>query len=463
MNLFIFFRDFRIQDNIGLQKATNKSGKIVPIFCFTPEQIDEKKNKYFSNNSLQFLCECLNDLRQNINKEGGELYIFYSNLIKLLESIYRTETIESIHFNMDYTPYAKKRTLLIESFCKKLGIKCFIYEDYLLGPIGSFLKPNSQPYTVYTPFKNNVYDKKDLIPRVSRWRSFSFMKKNSLKSMKESEYDLRKFYTQNSQAHVHGGRKVAQALLTRAKSLSYDNNRNELSFETTNLSAFIKYGCVSIREVFHKLHERKQGGICDQLIWREFYFYVAYYFPEVLSRSRNFQSKYDKIKWVTNKKWFNAWCDGRTGYPVVDACMMQLNKTGYMHNRGRLITSNFLNRILGMDWRLGERYFAQKLIDYDPCVNNGNWQWIASTGTDPKPYFQRLFNPWLQSKKFDSDAKYIKTWLPQLKDIPAQDLHDWENVYKDYDIEYSLKNLNYYAPIIDYKKARERSISQYRL
>ena len=155
----------------------------------------------------------------------------------------------------------------------------------------------------------------------------------------------------------------------------------------------------------------------DQIIWREFYFYVSYYNPRLLEKGENYNRKYDKIKWVKNSKNLEAWKNGLTGYPVVDACMKELNTTGYMHNRGRLISSNFLNRILGLDWRLGEEYFAQQLTDYDPCVNNGNWQWIASTGTDPKPYFQRLFNPWLQSSKFDGNADYIKKWLPQLKNI----------------------------------------------
>lgn len=454
MNIFIFFRDFRIQDNNGLNQFMDETESVTPIFCFTPEQINENNNKYFSHNSVQFLCESLRDLRKNISQKGGELYIFHSELLTLLRKIHKESKIVSIGFNTDYTPYAKEREQAIKFMCKSLEITCKVYHDYLLAPIGSFLKGDGNPYTVYTPFKNFVYKNKNLIPNITIKRTFTFKKFNHLKSMKESTYDLDIFYKKNSKAHVHAGRKIALSLLTRAKNLAYDQNRNTLDFETTNLSAFIKYGNISIREAFHKLHESNQSGICDQLIWREFYFYIAYYFPHVIKRSKNYNPKYDGIKWVKNKKWFDAWCKGKTGYPIVDACMTQLNTTGYMHNRGRLIVSNFLNRILGMDWRLGERYFAQKLIDYDPCVNNGNWQWIASTGTDPKPYFQRLFNPWLQSAKFDPKAKYIKRWLPQLRNISPKDLHSWEDVYKDY-------NVDYFKPIVDYTEARKRSVQQY--
>ena len=188
-----------------------------------------------------------------------------------------------------------------------------------------------------------------------------------------------------------------------------------------------------------------------------------YFYPKVLETGSNFNPKYDNLKWVSissdkGVNYLEKWTQGRTGFPVVDAGMTQLNTTGYMHNRARLITANFLNRMLGLDWRLGERYFAIKLTDYDPAVNNGNWQWVSSTGTDPKPYFQRLFNPIIQSKKFDVDAEYIKKWLPQLNDIPAKHIHDWGK----YSNEYDLDDINYVAPIVDYKKARQRSIDMYR-
>jgi deoxyribodipyrimidine photo-lyase len=260
------------------------------------------------------------------------------------------------------------------------------------------------------------------------------------------------YYVHNSNNLVLGGRQHGLKQLKKSNQLNYEKNRNTLFIETTQLSSYIKYGCLSIREVYHYF---KETELKSQVIWREFYFYINYYFPELLDKSKNFQSKYDSIQWVSNKKHLDLWKKGETGYPIVDACMKQLNYSGYMHNRGRLISSNFMNRILGLDWRHGELYFAQQLIDYDPCVNNGNWQWIASVGVDPKPYFQRLFNPWLQSEKFDKDALYIKKWLPQLKDVPPKHLHQWEKYCQLYDI-------NYPNPIISYEEGRKRSVEMYR-
>jgi deoxyribodipyrimidine photo-lyase len=458
MHIFIFFRDFRIQDNRGLSKAMNEVGDIIPIFVFTPEQIHENKNKYFSNNSVQFLCESLDDLRQNIHKKGGELYIFHDNLVNALEKIHREEGISTIHFNRDYTPYAKKRALLIKAMGRRNNIIICEHEDYLLAPVGSFLKSDGKPYTIYTPFRNNVHNNDTLIPRKEERRTFSFEKREKLKKMRECHYNFNEYYSKNHLLHVNGGRKIGLKYLTKAKSLQYDDDRNKLSIETTNLSAYIKYGCLSIREVFHLLKDKNQIGICDQLIWREFYYYIVYYYPEVIGKSANFQPKYDDLEWVKSKSNFEKWCRGETGYPIVDACMRQMNKTGYMHNRGRLIASNFLNRMLGMDWRLGEKYFANMLVDYDPAVNNGNWQWIASTGTDPKPYFQRLFNPWLQSSRFDPNAEYIKKWIPELEGIPAKELHEWDKHCN----KYNTKQLGYAKPVVDYKSAREHSIKQYK-
>ena len=190
-------------------------------------------------------------------------------------------------------------------------------------------------------------------------------------------------------------------------------------------AAYIKFGLLSIREVYLECKLLK-NELIDQLIWREFYFYIIYYFPDTLAKSQNFNKKFDFIKWNSSKKNFKRWCEGKTGYPIIDACMTELNTTGYMHNRGRLITSNFLNRILGLDWRLGEKYFAQKLTDYDPSVNNGNWQWAAGTGADAAPYF-RIFNPILQGEKFDPDGLYTKYYIPELKNLPTKHLQKpWE-------------------------------------
>ena len=451
MNLFIFRRDFRLIDNKGLEYAMNNFDNIIPIFIFTPEQITTK-NKFISNNSIQFMIESLQDLDSELHKNNSKLHIFKGNNITVLKKIHKQINIDNIIFNKDYTPYAIKRDNSIKKFCKQNNINCVMIEDYLLHPIGTLLKDNNDPYTVYTPFKNNGL--KFTVEKPLKNKIKNLISENKLKTNEYIKYQT------NENILVRGGRLNGLKQLKNIKNQKkYNTNRNDLTIQTSLLSAYIKYGCISIREVYWYIINlfSKSNQLISQLFWREFYFYIAYYFPQVL-KGKNYNTKYDAIKWNTNNNLFKAWCDGLTGYPIIDAAMTELNTTGYMHNRGRLITSNFLNRILGQDWRKGEQYFATQLTDYDPSVNNGNWQWIASTGVDPKPYFQRLFNPWLQSKKFDKNAEYIKKWLPQLSEIPAKELHEWEKYSTDYD----LNDINYIKPIVDYKTQRKLSVDMYR-
>ena len=424
---------------------------IIPIFIFTPEQISSK-NKFKSDNAIQFMIESLKELDSELKKKGSKLHIFQGKNKTVLGKIFKELDVENVIFNMDYTPYAIKRDTEIAKLCKSKDINCIMHEDYLLAPVGSMLKKDGEPYTVFTPFKNNGYKLK--IDKPSKIKAKNLTKSNKLKTQDYIKYNI------NQNILVNGGRKNGLKQLKKLKDQKkYNTNRNKLSIETSLLSAYIKFGCISIREVYWNVKEKlgTSNSLLSQLFWREFYFYIAYYFPQVL-KGKNYNEKYDEIKWNKSKSKFEKWCNGETGYPVVDAGMREMNETGYMHNRARLITSNFLNRMLGMDWREGERYFATTLTDYDPSVNNGNWQWIASTGTDPKPYFQRLFNPIIQSEKFDKQAEYIKKWIPELKDVPAKDIHKWESKYKDYDV----KELGYFEPIVEYKKARAESVKMYR-
>ena len=401
--------------------------------------------------------------------------------------------VKAIVFNKDYTPYARKRDNEIDFFCKKYQyeITCDMVEDYLLSDfVGQYNKEtDGKPYTVFTPFKKNAIKKYRVIKPTYLKLGLSKYKKLFVYNDKSSALNIainkiimktnwKKGLTDvinykiNEDIQVRGGRvsaldKLKQLKKDKQSVKLYDKQRNQLSYQTTELSAYIKFGCVSIREVYwfvlNDIGMKKDDTLISQLYWREFYYYIVYFYPKVLETGSNFNPKYDNINWVSissekGMDYLEKWTQGRTGFPVVDAGMTQLNTTGYMHNRARLITANFLNRMLGLDWRLGERYFAIRLTDYDPAVNNGNWQWVSSTGTDPKPYFQRLFNPIIQSKKFDKDAEYIKKWLPQLKDIPAKHLHEWEK-YSD---KYDLNEIDYVAPIIDYKDARKRSVEMYR-
>lgn len=448
-SIFIFRRDLRLSDNKGLNYAFKNLNNIIPIFIFTPEQI--KDNKYKSANAVQFMIESLKDLDNELKKYGSRLHLFQGDNIKILKRLIRKINVENIIFNMDYTPYAIKRDKSIQKLCKKKNINCILTEDYLLSNIGDLNKKDGNPYTIFTPFKNNGLKHK--VDKPKNIRPKNLKKVNDLG---EKGYIK---YKENNNILVKGGRIEGLKILNKVKKQKkYNKDRNTLNISTTRLSAYIKFGNVSIREVYWKIKNlfKTRNNLLSQIYWRDFYYYIAYYFPRVL-KGKNYSLKYD-LKWNYSESKFKKWCKGETGYPIVDAGMRELNETGYMHNRSRLITSNFLNRILGLDWRKGEKYYATKLTDYDPAVNNGNWQWIASVGVDPKPYFQRLFNPWLQSKRFDLDAKYIKKWLPELKIIPADELHQWDEYYQNYD----LKQLNYFKPITNYKKARKESIKTYK-
>ena len=435
MNLFIFHRDLRIEDNLGLIELS-KYGKIVALFIFTPSQI--KTNEYFSSNSFQFMCESLYDLREKIRDNGGELYFEYGEQIDVIRKIQRKHKIDRIGFNLDYTPYARRRDEELVDFCLEKKIEVVTAEDYLLAPMGTFLKKDGSPYLIYGPFKDIV----------------TMKQKPNYTKITFERVDIGGYtpsYKENMDIVVRGGRDEG---LKHLKIKGYEHNL--LKHRTTELSAYIKFGCVSIREAYWAC---SNTVFRSQLIWREFFFYIGCYFPDILDKGVAFKSKYDAIKWNTNDKWLKAWQEGKTGYPIIDACMRQMNTSGYMHNRGRLIASNFLNRIMGMNWRLGEKYFATQLVDYDPLVNNGNWQWIASTGCDTKPYFQRLFNPWLQGERYDKDCEYIKQWIPELRDIPAKHLHKWDKYYMEYDLD----KIGYIAPVVDYQEGRKNSLKMYRI
>jgi deoxyribodipyrimidine photo-lyase len=260
---------------------------------------------------------------------------------------------------------------------------------------------------------------------------------------------------------VEGGRKNALFMLRRALSTQsdYDNTRDFLKNSTTGLSAAIKFGCISIREMYHAFFAKygRKNGLIRELIWREFFAHVLHNFPEVLSGS--YQPRYKRIGWRTGSRAtadLKAWKEGRTGFPVVDACMRQLNTTGYMHNRGRMIVANFLIKTLLIDWRMGEQYFAQKLTDYDPASNNGNWQGISGTGVDMKPYFRDM-NPWIQSAKFDAGAEYIKRWVPELADVTPRDIHKW---YISHKLE-TYNGVKYGEPIVDYDEQKQKMLVMY--
>ena len=448
--LFIFRRDLRIVDNNGLNLLNEKCKNIFTIFIFTPEQVGSG-NKYKSDNSVQFMIESLQDLASQINKSGGHLYAFYGHNDKVVADCIKAFDINVVCFNLDISPYAKERDEKIIKLCEHMKTYVMYDYDYYLHQPGTIVNGSGEPYQKYTPYYNTALKKK--IDPPAGPRKIHFKRSEAHIPGKISlEQAFNKFTKENPDILVHGGRPEAiKTLKTAVRTQThYPKTHNELDKQTTQLSAYLKFGCISIREAYKALHGKRD--IIRQLIWRDFYANILYSFPHVLGHAM--KQKYNKVHWHHNTNWFKAWCDGETGFPVVDAGMRQLNETGYMHNRARLIVASFLTKTLLIDWRDGEEYFASKLTDYDPASNNGNWQWVASTGADSQPYF-RIFNPWEQAKNFDPDCEYIKKWVPELADVPEKDILNWETEWNKF------KDIKYCKPIVDYKKQKDLALKMF--
>ena len=448
--LFIFRRDLRIVDNNGLNLISEYCKNIYTIFIFTPEQVGNG-NKYKSDNSVQFMIESLQDLASQISKSGGQLYTFYGHNNNIISECIKAFDIQIVCFNLDITPYAKERDTKIIKLCEHLKTYVIYDYDYYLHEPGTILSGSKEPYQKFTPYYEASLRKKVEAP--AKMRKIHFSKSSAHLTNKITlEQALKKFTNVNPNILVHGGRSEAiKTLKTAVRTQThYTKNHNDLDKETTQLSAYIKFGCISIREAYKALHGKT--AIIRQLIWRDFYANILYSFPHVLGHAM--KQKYNKVRWHHNSNWFKKWCDGDTGFPIVDACMRELNTTGYMHNRGRLIVASFLTKTLLIDWREGEEYFAKQLTDYDPASNNGNWQWVASTGADSQPYF-RIFNPWEQAKNFDSDCVFIKKWVPELKDVPVKDILNWETEWENY------KDIKYSKPMVDYKKQKDLALQMF--
>jgi len=449
--LFIFRRDLRIIDNNGLNLANSICKRIYPIFIFTPEQVTSA-NKFKSNNAVQFMIESLQHLASQINKMGGKLLCFYGHNDQIVSYLIKSLDINAVCFNADYSPYAIQRDSSIISICDKMGVAVEYGHDYYLLEPGTIVNGTGGPYQKFTPFYNVALRKKVEAP--ASLRKIHFASSNKQLEHSILLVDALKHFTKiNPDILIHGGRDNAiNQLRIAAKNIkNYPRTHNELSHPTSQLSAYIKFGCISIREVYKTF--RSKHDFIRQLFWRDFYANILYSFPNVLGHA--LKPSYNKIKWHNNTNWFNAWTKGETGFPVVDAGMRELNETGYMHNRARLITSSFLVKTMLIDWQKGEKYFATKLIDYDPASNNGNWQWIASSGADSQPFF-RIFNPWLQAENFDPNCEYIKKWIPELASLEPKIIHNWATDWKNY------KDTGYGKPILDYAEQKEKCLKMYR-
>lgn len=451
LSLHIFRRDLRLIDNTAFNAALEASHTVFPCFIFDDKQIVE--HAYFSKKAFSFMLESLGELAETLTKKGGRLYFFIGDPQKIITDLLRTHPINAVFINRDYTPFSRERDDNIQLICKAKGIDFYSYADTLLHEPEEVLKPNGKPYTIFTPFYRRASVLEVAVPHEAR-HSTKYYTGLCASSV---EHAIEKLSVHaDASGSLKGGRSNALKCLKKISQLQYyaDVRNYPALSATTHLSPHHKFGTISIREVYHAVCE--QWGhlhtLINELCWRDFFTHITFHFPHVLQGA--FHEQYNTIQWQHNEDFLTAWQSGYTGFPIVDAGMRELNTTGYMHNRVRMIVASFLTKDLLIDWRFGEKYFATTLIDYDPAVNNGNWQWAASTGCDAQPYF-RIFNPWLQQKKFDAECEYIKKWVPELSALTPQEIH-----YVASERRLSLKN--YVAPIVDHAIQSAMAKSLYR-
>jgi deoxyribodipyrimidine photo-lyase len=380
-----------------------------------------------SVNCIIFL-RFLSSAKSDGNSSQCKLYLFYEESDKIIEDLIVKEKICAVFCNRDYTPFSKSRDNIIKHVCEKYNVSFCQFSDYLLNEPESVLDEKGFPFKVFGHFYKKAATNQIRHPQkynCDENNIFFTQPINSEISEKEDFYN-KIIEKPNESLYVHGGRSNYNKILANLhKFKAYETERHyPAKSGTTGLSAHIKFGTCSIREVFYAVKEQLgiEHPLIRQLFWRDFFTYIAYHFPHVFGAP--FNRKYEnKMKWSNDVCLFKAWCQGLTGFPIVDAGMRQLNSTGYIPNKIRMIVATFLTKDLQIDWQWGEKYFAQKLVDYDPCVNNGSWQWVASTGCNRQHHF-KIINPWIQQKKFDPECEYIKRWVIELQDLPAASIHN---------------------------------------
>ena len=425
INIFWFRRDLRLEDNCGLFHALNSGKKVLPIFIFD-EDILHKLPK--DDARVSFIHQELENIHHQLLKINSSLSVFHGKPMEIYNQLSEKYIIETVFTNHDYEPYALKRDLKIKDFLASKKIDFKTYKDQVIFERNEIVKKDGTPYKVFTP-----YSKKWL--EAFQFKGIQFI---------PSEDYLANFLKRTTQQIISLEEIGFTKSLIRVESYSvspklindYEETRNfPAKNSTSKLGTHLRFGTVSIRKMVKEASKSNNITFLKELIWREFFMQILWHFPHTTKDS--FKPKYDRILWRNNEKEFEAWCKGETGYPLVDAGMRELNKTGFMHNRVRMLVGSFLCKHLLIDWRWGEAYFAEKLHDYEQSSNIGNWQWVAGTGVDAAPYF-RIFNPTTQIQKFDKDLIYIKKWVPDFQE------------------------LTYPTPIIDHKLARERCLKTYK-
>jgi len=426
VSIFWFRRDLRLDDNAGLYHALKSKNSVLPVFIFDKEILDRLDDK--DDARVTFIHETVAALDQQLHRHGSSLRVLHDKAEDAWHALLKEYQIAAVYTNHDYEPYAKERDSDIENLLKKHGIPFHTYKDQVIFEKDEAVKDDGKPYTVYTPYNRKWYQKIKpfyfkAYPNKKYFSNFFQMDALPLPSLKQMGFEK----SNREFPPIHYKEYISE----------YPEKRDFPAIKgTTHIGLHLRFGTISIRELARTAYGFKEKTWLNELIWREFYMMILHHFPHTAGNS--FKPEYDRIKWVNDEKQFEAWCKGETGYPLVDAGMRELNATGYMHNRVRMVVASFLCKDLLIDWRWGERYFARKLLDYEMASNVGGWQWSAGCGTDAAPYF-RIFNPDAQLKKFDPDLQYIKKWVPEYADFSK-----------------------YPKPIVDHAFARERCLKVFK-
>lgn len=422
--LFWFRRDLRLEDNHALYQALASGHKVMAIFIFDQNILSPLSGGH--DPRVQFIHEELSSLKNELRTSGSDLSIFYGDPLEVISALAEQMDVQALYANRDYEPYARKRDESIFRHLEKKDIPFKGYKDHVVFDRSEVVKKDGSPYTVFSPYMRKWKEHLKEYP-IAHWPSSEHLhhllpiEPRPMISLEEMEF-------------IPQDRKFPERITQQNLLKDYHNTRDIPSVQgTSRLSLHLRFGTISIRYCA-LMGEKNNEKWLNELIWRDFYQMILYHFPRSVDQA--FKPAYDAIEWEENEVHFNAWCEGRTGYPLVDAGMRELNATGFMHNRVRMVTASFLTKHLLIDWKRGERYFAAKLLDFELASNVGGWQWASSSGCDAAPYF-RVFNPHLQLQKFDPELKYVKTWIPE-----------WGTE-------------QYPEPIVDHKMARERVLDRY--
>lgn len=428
LSIFWFRRDLRLEDNMGLYQALQGEFPVLPIFIFDPEILESLPK---NDARVSFIYAQLQNIRTELREKfNSSLALYHGKPLEVVKKIVKTFAIATVYTNRDYEPYALQRDKQVKTFLEDNGIGFQTCKDHVIFEKKDVVKNDGEPYLVYTPYKKSWKEKLKpaihLVNYTTRATASTFYQCTNLPHLQLKELGF------EPSSILVPGYKVTPHLVQQ-----YEATRDfpALGYGTSRLGPHLRFGTVSIRNIMKKAIAEENEVFWNELIWREFFIQLLWHFPHTVNKA--FKPQYDRIAWRNNTAEFDCWKTGNTGYPLVDAGMRELNATGYLHNRVRMVAASFLCKHLLIDWRWGEAYFAEKLLDYEMASNVGNWQWVAGCGVDAAPYF-RIFNPMTQLEKFDNDKKYVTQWIPELQE------------------------LSYPLPIVEHKAARKRCLKVYK-